>query len=120
MTVLEVPAVAAISSIPTPAPCVRIAWIVALTSSPRRWARCWSQRVLRPSVVVVTRATVAGQEGTCYRRLHISARSHQRRRREPRPPLQETSRGYHPASRRHPRRQPDPLRPPERRVRQGL
>src|SRR5690606_38799715 len=48
-TVLLVPASDAMSSIPTLGPCVRIARSAASTSSRRRCARCWAQRLSRPS-----------------------------------------------------------------------
>ena len=49
MTVLLVPACAAISSMPTPAPCVRMARTVASTSSRRLATRWAAQRTSRPS-----------------------------------------------------------------------
>ena len=67
-TVLDVPASVAISSMPTPEPCRRIARSVASTSSVRRVWRCSSQRVLRPSAKGRRKfmtPTVPDTSGTC-------------------------------------------------------
>ena len=104
---------AATSSMPTPAPCSRMARRVASTSSWRRARRCSSQRELRPSgvaSVAPTPRTVAGTASTCYLPYRVLRPLPQHLT-----PRSQTG-DLHPP-RRRPRRQPDPLRPPIRRLR---